>query len=71
MVRSSLGVSLTAMFHHIFNKDFPFWDFMNQPVFDAEIQFLSPAEFQKQHRVERLERCLNLTCQDRDKYPFP
>ena len=35
------------------------------------LALLSPVEFQKQHRIARLESCLTLTCQDRDKqHPF-
>jgi hypothetical protein len=66
-----MGVQSVPMFSQVFKSDFPVWDFLNQHVFDSEAQFLSPAEFQKQHRIARLESCLTLTCQDRDKqHPF-
>jgi hypothetical protein len=55
---------------YILNRDFPLWEFLNQPVFDADAKFMSPSEFQYRHQVERLERCWSIACQDRDKYPY-
>jgi hypothetical protein len=59
------------MFRQVLKNDFPLWDFLNQRVFDAEVQFLSPNDFHKQHQIARLESCLTLTCYNRDKqHPF-
>jgi hypothetical protein len=55
---------------YILKSDFPLWAFLNQRIFDAEVKFLSPGQFQYHHRLEQLERCWSMTCQDRDKYPF-
>jgi hypothetical protein len=66
-----MGVLSVKMFRQVFKSDFPVWDFLNQRVFDSEVEFLSPSDFQKQHRIARLESCLTLTCYNRDKqHPF-
>jgi hypothetical protein len=60
-----------TMFQQVVKGDFPLWDFLNQRIFDSEAQFLGPAAFQLQHRIARLESCLTLTCDNRDKqHPF-
>jgi hypothetical protein len=58
------------MFSHVFNRHFPIWEFLNQPVFDSQVKLiLNPNEFWQQYRVELLERCWVLACQDSNKYP--
>jgi hypothetical protein len=66
-----MGVLAVQMFRQLLKSDFPLWDFLNQRVFDSEVQFLAPSDFQMQHRVALLESCLKLTCYNRDKqHPF-
>lgn len=42
---------------------FPFWDFLNQPVFDPRYRLIvNPRRFWHYHRIELLERCLSKGC---------
>jgi hypothetical protein len=42
---------------------FPLWQFLNQPLFDANNKaILNPSRFWYLHRVELLERCWYLEC---------
>lgn len=37
---------------------FPWWDYLNQPLFDSHQPFiLNPKAFRRYHRVNQLERC--------------
>jgi hypothetical protein len=52
----------------MYNEDkikvkFPWWAFLNQPVFDSKVKLiLNPREFQRNHQVRLLERCLRRNC---------
>ncbi|MBW4474688.1 MAG: hypothetical protein KME45_30570 [Stenomitos rutilans HA7619-LM2] len=46
---------------------FPFWQFLNQPVFDSKFQVvLNPRRYWWFHQVSLLERCLSKECTSRD-----
>ncbi|MBC7968652.1 MAG: hypothetical protein H7Z11_00730 [Verrucomicrobia bacterium] len=46
---------------------FPFWQFLNQPVFDSNVRvFLNPRRFCHFHQVSLLERCLSQECASKD-----
>ena len=46
---------------------FPFWQFLNQPLFDSRAQVvLNPSRFCRLHQVSLLERCLSKECASHD-----
>ncbi|MGB8702030.1 MAG: hypothetical protein WCD18_21650 [Thermosynechococcaceae cyanobacterium] len=59
------------MSHHPINRRFPVWQFLNQPVFHPDVKLiLSPKTFWDHYRIDFLERCLDLTMQGSNKYPY-
>jgi hypothetical protein len=46
---------------HNFDR-FPFWAYLNQPLFDANQPFiLNPREFTHCHKIRQLEHCWRLS----------
>ena len=46
---------------------FPFWKFLNQPIFTATAPTtLNPRQFWQRYQLEMLERCLGMDCTSGD-----
>lgn len=48
---------------------FPFWQYLNQPIFTSEFNtVLNPRRFWRIHRIDLLERCLMKECTSNKDY---
>ncbi len=48
---------------------FPFWQYLNQPLFHAHYQpVLNPRRFWHLYTVTLLERCLDMECTSKDHH---
>jgi hypothetical protein len=61
---AQLVIILAAIMNSPFKSNrFPVWQYLNQPLFDPEIEFkLSPSQFWRQYQIQFLDRCWHRVC---------
>jgi hypothetical protein len=49
--------------------NFPLWQFLSQPLFDAKTKFiLNPSRFWHLYKIQLLERCWAKECDSKDRH---